>query len=624
MAVVRVGFDVQMRPLDKGFEWPEPYDALFEQYVDTRLFDLGESALKQSCPEHISENSEPSKSSSGSDLACHPPVIEWEGARTEISQPWEKAVYCLKENSASPTFETRRPSSFPKSHSKAHVSSTNIDSLGQSYIPQIEIETAVSPLSDFIFPVAKGSESNVPSGLHDTQRTIPSLTSKSMRKASKSPRMMQSSNYRPTTHNEWIQRRGTPMTKYNLQITGNPEPLSPPPSSSVEQEEQGMLYGRMANDMGHDLQDTLSPLSTQFENLSHMTPLATPLIDPSNSQRNSYFDSTALTHYHEQSQFAVQPMHSLITPPQTQHLTMSAWSPEQQGEKSYEFQASSPDISDWPTENIAHARNNIAHESVHHTSHGLPGLTNDIQFGSTNHVSAAPMADMATNGLFIDMRGMSNGGELHSMDGKRGGSRSSSAGGFSALSPTDPKLNVAGCAQSYPPPPIIPASASPVNLTTNTSAPSRSRRPNSSPENSPNSPISYPHTRRGSSKQQKSHLSNNALQSSHSQQSSHRRSKSTASSRTHRSPTRAHRRHQRAQSSNSPCLGGAGNVGFVNFTPDDSRKILTGVAPSGSSKTKARREKEAAEKRRKLSEAAVKAVEEAGGDVSALTGVVLE
>jgi hypothetical protein len=56
----------------------------------------------------------------------------------------------------------------------------------------------------------------------------------------------------------------------------------------------------------------------------------------------------------------------------------------------------------------------------------------------------------------------------------------------------------------------------------------------------------------------------------------------------------------------------------VNFTPDDSRKILTGVAPSGSSKTKARREKEAADRRRKLSQAAVKAVIEAGGDLGRL------
>lgn len=58
--------------------------------------------------------------------------------------------------------------------------------------------------------------------------------------------------------------------------------------------------------------------------------------------------------------------------------------------------------------------------------------------------------------------------------------------------------------------------------------------------------------------------------------------------------------------------------GFVNFTPDDSGKILSGVAPSGSSKTKARREKEAADKRRRLSQAAIKAVLEAGGDAEEL------
>ncbi|KAI9881596.1 MAG: hypothetical protein M1830_000160 [Pleopsidium flavum] len=60
------------------------------------------------------------------------------------------------------------------------------------------------------------------------------------------------------------------------------------------------------------------------------------------------------------------------------------------------------------------------------------------------------------------------------------------------------------------------------------------------------------------------------------------------------------------------------SVGFVNFTPSDSKKILTGVAPSGSSKTKARREKEAIEKRRRLSQAAVRAIKEAGGDLEAL------
>ncbi|KUI61350.1 Regulatory protein wetA [Cytospora mali] len=49
--------------------------------------------------------------------------------------------------------------------------------------------------------------------------------------------------------------------------------------------------------------------------------------------------------------------------------------------------------------------------------------------------------------------------------------------------------------------------------------------------------------------------------------------------------------------------GGGGQIGFVNYTPNDHNVLMTGVAPSGSSKTKARREKEAMERQRKLSEA---------------------
>jgi hypothetical protein len=66
--------------------------------------------------------------------------------------------------------------------------------------------------------------------------------------------------------------------------------------------------------------------------------------------------------------------------------------------------------------------------------------------------------------------------------------------------------------------------------------------------------------------------------------------------------------------------GGGDELGFVNFTPNDGNVLMTGVAPSGSSKTKARREKEAQDKRRKLSEAAMKAVAAAGGDIDKLIG----
>lgn len=59
-------------------------------------------------------------------------------------------------------------------------------------------------------------------------------------------------------------------------------------------------------------------------------------------------------------------------------------------------------------------------------------------------------------------------------------------------------------------------------------------------------------------------------------------------------------------------------VSFVNFTANDSRKLLGGVAPSGSSKTKARREKEAREKRQRIGEVALNAIQKAGGDIGLL------
>lgn len=106
----------------------------------------------------------------------------------------------------------------------------------------------------------------------------------------------------------------------------------------------------------------------------------------------------------------------------------------------------------------------------------------------------------------------------------------------------------------------------------------------------------------------------------------------------HRSTSRHHRRAKSLNANPRQHHGGGGGGGhgnsdsysgssaghgkdfggFVNYTPSDSNKILSGVAPSGSSKTKARREKEAADKRRRLSQAAVRAVVEAGGTLEGL------
>lgn len=83
-----------------------------------------------------------------------------------------------------------------------------------------------------------------------------------------------------------------------------------------------------------------------------------------------------------------------------------------------------------------------------------------------------------------------------------------------------------------------------------------------------------------------------------------------------RSHSRPPRTPKTPKTPKANAVSGGFNIDFVNFTPKDSVKLLNDVAPSGSSKTRARRELEAKEKRKKLSEAALKAVQVAGGDVS--------
>lgn len=80
-----------------------------------------------------------------------------------------------------------------------------------------------------------------------------------------------------------------------------------------------------------------------------------------------------------------------------------------------------------------------------------------------------------------------------------------------------------------------------------------------------------------------------------------------------RGRSKSHRRKPSTSMLRSPA-----SLDFVNYTANDSYKILSSVAPSGSSKTKARREQEALEKKKKLTLIAEQAVMDAGGDLEQL------
>ncbi|CAK7263212.1 hypothetical protein SEPCBS119000_000380 [Sporothrix epigloea] len=74
----------------------------------------------------------------------------------------------------------------------------------------------------------------------------------------------------------------------------------------------------------------------------------------------------------------------------------------------------------------------------------------------------------------------------------------------------------------------------------------------------------------------------------------------------------------RSVAANSGAFFASEDNKFFNFTASDHQKLMSGVAPSGSSKTKARRERALQEKTRKLSEQLMRAMQEAGGDVTKL------
>ncbi|KAL7914884.1 hypothetical protein GGI35DRAFT_474592 [Trichoderma velutinum] len=164
--------------------------------------------------------------------------------------------------------------------------------------------------------------------------------------------------------------------------------------------------------------------------------------------------------------------------------------------------------------------------------------------------------------------------------------------------------------QTYLPPPPIPAD----RCTRPPRAPSsgaRHRNLSSSPMRKTRGPSASPTPTQAQMRNQSRHSSTGSI-------SSVRSASGRGPGSAPNTPGGVRKRRSRdAGAGGGISLSGDG-IGFVNFTPSDGGILMTGVAPSGSSKTKARREKEAQEKRRRLSEAAMKAVAAAGGDVDKL------
>ncbi|KAK7522535.1 hypothetical protein IWZ03DRAFT_412648 [Phyllosticta citriasiana] len=585
IAILRQDFDIPIRPQDKEGTWAVPYDQIFDQYVDIDLLDMTSDNTAEGTSSEDLSNLFDVSSSNGSSAAKTSPMPHWEASgQIEPQNGSQQAWSYIGHNVAQAAPQGNLTSIYPESHGRVAASDPGLFSFDQpsTCSPQVPADpfafsSPSSPNPAAPFKPAKKFNS-LP--IRGNKKQPPSVIRRTVSKGSFSPKMMRSTPYRTGYQEIWAKRVGAP-------------PLSPPPSTKVPQEEATYGYNftpnmpyTNPNDVT-DLDQQLSLAGQNYQNRSQvqMTPVASPSTQDASSTRSSFHAPNESSNPYPIPELG----DALASPPQSGRLPTTSWNQNSTATFDFGYSGASDfqpdrDSQAWWTPTTTHQPASQA---------TFPTTRTDFM-----GVSSAP-SDLATGGLMINCEPSAMGSLLdaHATAGTGDGAPFSTSSPivyptqiFGTTTPLGPPHNSPYVHAPPPHPPIanghvgIPLGAQAQHIT----PPSRS--PTNSPP-TPNHPYAMHSSRRDSSQ-------------NHTQPRprSHHRRKSSS--------------HQGAGSGGSAPR--PASVGFVNYTPDDSRKILTGVAPSGSSKTKARREKEAAEKRRRLSQAAARAILEAGGDLATL------
>ncbi|KAF2477124.1 uncharacterized protein BDR25DRAFT_371081 [Lindgomyces ingoldianus] len=567
-------------------------DQLFEDHVETDLLQkFSDNAMEPSSPDNLAHLFE-LPSSNDSFLTEDSNLPDWDRGFPEA---WHKAPWDFKENPASPIMPDVSFSIYPESRGKASVSDPGLfkfdDSFElDSFERRLSLSTPPSPKPQFARPAQKATptpDQSVRYGVHKLRR-----------KPNFPMSMMQPSHYRTGVQDIWTRKLEGPSESFNLRLPPNVLPSSPPLSTKPEQNRNGSgFYPRdrpyMAAMSSLPTSDTTSLHNPNYQ----LTPLSSPAIDTSScqnsagnpfqfSESNENMATGYISHNRQMSNEALSALH---TPPS--HRLVATWGPDTPVNLnlsfpgSPEFHTPNPGKTWWSNEPAQPG----SVDAGYHASQQHSCAQNQNAFSTASAVGLGITCDTASFTFSDDADAVN--GHSQSANGNGSFSVSASASSFE----TNTHAHMQGYTPIYPPsPPLIFHGLS--NTLPQTTPQSRTPSPTSPSQPQPH----FTRTRASTyHHRQASHTQSHS--NSFSQPQSHRR-KSSNSSSTH----------------NPSSQTKLSTVGFVNFTPSDSQKILTGVAPSGSSKTKARREKEAAEKRRKFSQAAVKAVIEAGGDLGRL------
>ncbi|KAL5114034.1 hypothetical protein ACEQ8H_008090 [Pleosporales sp. CAS-2024a] len=555
-------------------------DQLFEEYVETDLLQqYSGPVLNRSSCEDLAQLFDVASSNEGA-VYSTTPILDRDG-----DMAWQQAVQKSGQNPAltmsNDSLSFRVDAKGKESHSDSEL--LNLEDLFDLERNQLRSNSQPST------PRPHNAKSVKKAVSFHQDRSLVRGIHKLSRKSSTPAfaKMMQPSFYRSPIPDVWTRKMET-ADVYSMRVAAPQGITSPPPSSKLTQHENSSgFFGQHGQPYGEDQSPLASPTTNHngmnFANYQ-ITPQASPAIGiSSNNTTNSdpFNDNMGLTFSSSVSSAALS---ALQTPPSSLRLPMTTWGPaDTSPAMEFGFSASP----EYPSTKTAGWWDNTDASAVG-PSYRESNARSTSQYSSNGSMDAlgiscdsASFGDFGVAGLGISSNNDNSHNNVHthhhsapaSFDLGHGPAQQQHAQ-YTTYAPQHAQQHIVSIGHRPQ---------------------SRTPSPNPQPQF---------HRRRPSSQTLR-------------QQASHQ-SLAAASSRRKSCAAGPRQGSSSSSSSTSMTTTTTGNVGFVNFTPHDSRKILTGVAPSGSSKTKARREKEAAEKRRKLSQAAMKAVMEAGGDVDSL------
>lgn len=565
--------DIPMRPSDKDNEVCD-LEELFQQYVETDLLSFSDNTAEPSGSDDLAHLFE-LHSSNESDPFEPSPMPNGESS----SDSWHKALSTFDQNVASPTIPPNSTSIYPESAGRASLSDPAFfqpdDLLALEHtVPRRPRSTPSTPKPR----PARPSKKNLSTPDHTNWKRI----EKPAKRVGFVTKMMRSSNFRTGIHDLWNPKADASIEGFNMPLSPHEIPSSPPSAKFSRDEKLSQFVPREQPYMFELSSPSVEGKSETHQHANYqLTPLASPAVDMNGRHggMNSsfHFGGANMGTANLPNHMSNAALSALQTPPSTQSLPMGTWGPDTSpAQLDFDFSASP----DFQQNTWWNSQPTTPYTAQHSRSHS---------HGQTMAMTTASVAGL---GISCDTASFSSfGPELGSQN--HGGAGAHHTNGFAA--PPSASSFEMPSSSSYP---VFPTSPGGIHI-------GQPQPPSRSPSHSP--PIPQPRFTR------RRHSSHNRHASPH-HHAQHKSSRKSASRKSSYSSA------SHSSKSHGGGGGGAGGQigGFVNFTPDDSRKILTGVAPSGSSKTKARREKEAAEKRRKISQVAMQAIIDAGGDVRKL------